>query len=272
MRGNWIAALAAAALWGAPAAAQSVDAQRFGVREGVEQISLSPDGNRVVFISPGKGPETIAYVGEVVGGKPPLRLLVSDGNPESIRECRWSSNTRVVCQITMLLKEEVGLVGYSRMISANADGTDGKMLSPKASDRATGVAQGGGEIVDWLPDTDGDVLMTRVFIPEKSIGTLVSSDRKGYGIERVDTATLRRSIVESPRSEAVEYITDGHGVIRIMGTMGEASNYATGSVHYFYRTQGSREWQPLSIYDINTEDGFNPYAVDRCSASRSTDR
>ncbi|MES2442200.1 MAG: S9 family peptidase [Pseudomonadota bacterium] len=264
MRWMGIAAFALAGLHAAPAAAQSADAQRFGVREAVEQISLSPDGTHVVFLAPGKGPETVAYVAEVEGGKAPLRLFASDGRPETVRQCRWASNARIICRISMLLSQEMGLVGYTRLISVSADGKDAKLLTARTSPRSLGVAQGGGEVIDWLPDADGDVLMSRTFVPETDIGTLVADTRRGYGVERVDTATLKRSTVEAPKPHVVEFITDGYGTVRVMGSMGEgAGNFDTGIIRYFYRAAGSRDWQPLGTFEVNRDTGFNPYAVDR---------
>jgi hypothetical protein len=41
---------------------------------------------------------------------------------------------------------------YTRMISVNADGSDMKALTSAGSSRALGVAQSGGDIIDWGPD------------------------------------------------------------------------------------------------------------------------
>lgn len=257
----WTAA-AVLALCAVPAAAQSVDAKRFGVREQVEQISLSPDGTKVVYLGPGRGVETVAYVADVSGGVA-TRIFSSDGKPESVRNCHWSSNTRVVCVITMLIKEEAGLVSYSRRFSIGIDGKDPKLLTARETSRSLGVAQGGGEVIDWMPDASDEVLMTRNFVPETDIGTHVSDSRAGYGVERINTATLRRTVVEQPKPKASEYITDGYGNVRVMGSMGEATDYETGIISYYYRTPDSRDWKPLGKLDVNTDTGFNPYAVDR---------
>lgn len=257
-------ALAFALAGGAPALAQSDAAKQFGARESVRQISLSPDGTRVVFLAPGPAASTIGYVADVSGGAAPRRIVAADGAPESLSECRWSSATRVVCSIEVVINEAAGMVRYTRMLSVDAAG-DGapKLLSAPQTSRATGVAQFGGTVIDWLPETDGNVLMTRVFIPESTIGTHIADERGGYGVERVDTTTLRRSIVEQPRKDAVEYISDGHGTIRIMGSAETSNNYLTGTLRYYYRATGSREWKPLSEVDLNTGYGFNPIAVDR---------
>ena len=42
----------------------------FGVRENVEQIDISPDGRRLVFLQPGPGRTTIVYVYDLAGGEP----------------------------------------------------------------------------------------------------------------------------------------------------------------------------------------------------------
>lgn len=262
MRWMAIGALVLASVAATPAAAQSVEAKRFGAREGVEQISLSPDGNRVVFLTPADGPKTALFVADVAGGTP-KKLLVSDGKPENLSRCRWASNTRIVCWLYMLIAEEAGLVPYSRMITIGADGTDLKLLSARSSTRALGVAQGGGQILDWLPEADGDVLMARTYVPDASTGTRLAERRKGFGVERIDTATLRRTTVEDPWINAVEFITDGHGAIRIAGTMGERSDYASGVIRYSYRSVAGGAWAPLGTFDTNTDTGFNPVAVDR---------
>jgi dipeptidyl aminopeptidase/acylaminoacyl peptidase len=255
--------LALAMFGAAPAMAQSMDAKRFGAREEVQQIALSPDGMRVVFIAPGAGTSMAIYVAEVAGGSTPKRVLVADGKPETIQYCRWSSNSRIVCQVHIEVNEQAGLVLYTRMVSVDPTGTtQAKLLSADTTSRSLGIAQSGGGVIDWLPDSDGNVLMTRVIIPETNIGTNIAETRQGFAVERVDTTSLRRSIVEQPRRDAAEYITDGFGTVRVMGSREERAGYDTGITRYFYRTAGDRSWKPLSEVDTNGN-GFNPYAVDR---------
>jgi dipeptidyl aminopeptidase/acylaminoacyl peptidase len=262
MRYAVAAAAMFAALTAVPAAAQSVDAQRFGVRESVQQISLSPDGTKVVYLAPGRGVETVAYVADVNGGVA-TRLFSSDGKPESVRNCHWSSNARVVCVISMLLNQGSGLLTFTRQISVSVDGKEAKVLTAPETSRSMGVAQGGGQVIDWMPDASDEVLMTRAFVPENDMGTHIADTRTGYGVERLNTATLRRVTVEQPKTTATEYITDGYGNVRVMGSMDQKVDYDTGLIHYYYRTADSRDWKPLGTLDVNTDTGFNPYAVDR---------
>lgn len=79
----------------------------------------------------------------------------------------------------------------------------------------------------------------------------------------MDTATLKRSVVEWPETNAIEYITDGHGAVRIRGMRTQDSlGYDAARISYGYRLPGSRDWRPLSRLDAEGG-GFNPYAVDR---------
>jgi dipeptidyl aminopeptidase/acylaminoacyl peptidase len=248
---------------GAPAMAQSDAARKFGAREAVQDIHLSPDGTKVVFLTPGPGAGTVAMIADVTGGTAPKRLISADGKPESIVQCLWASAARVVCRVHALVQHEVGLLGYTRMVSIDTATGDAKLLSASETSRSLGVAQTGGAVIDWLPESDGSVLMTRMFVPERSIGTKLASDLRGYGVERVDTATQRRTTVEAPHRDAVDFITDGHGAIRIMGVAATSANYLTGKYHYFYRATDSKEWKPLGDLDVIAETGFNPVAVDR---------
>jgi len=74
--------------------------------------------------------------------------------------------------------------------------------------------------------------------------------------------------MSSSRATAVEYIADGAGHVRIMGTRGEASSgYARDTISYSYRRKGDNGWTKLSDVTFAgiLENGFNPYAVDAAS-------
>lgn len=251
-----------ALFWALPAAAQSVEAQRFGAREAVEQISLSPDGTRVAYIAAGKGRDSAVFVA-TIGGGAPVRLFAADGAPERLIQCHWASNTRILCQIYALRAEGAQMLGFTRWLAVDADGTNPQILSAPTTTRSLGVSQSGGALIDWKTDKEGSVLMTRAFVPEESIGTRLASNLTGYGVERVDTRSLNRAVVEQPKELAVDYISDGNGVVRVMGMASKPGPlYDSGQYSYFYRKPGSREWLPLSTYNVSDDAGFLPLAVD----------
>ncbi|HEX8450232.1 MAG TPA: S9 family peptidase, partial [Allosphingosinicella sp.] len=123
---------------------------------------------------------------------------------------------------------------------------------------------GGGSIIDWLPDAEGSVLMGREYVPEARAGTRLVDKREGYGVDRINTASLEAKVIEPANPKASRYISDGRGTIRIMATadIAGATGYESGRIDYFYRTKTSRDWKPLSSYYSLRDEGFYPIAVD----------
>ena len=76
----------------------------------------------------------------------------------------------------------------------------------------------------------------------------VGNDSQRAGIDRRDLFKMGAGVglavthVESPNPDAVEYHSDGHGTVRIMGLRMKKGNFQeTGIVLYSYRMPGSRE-------------------------------
>jgi dipeptidyl aminopeptidase/acylaminoacyl peptidase len=253
---------------GHPAEAQETTAQKFGARDDVRQVSLSPDGNRVAMLRATKGASTALFVAELTPGAAPKPILASSGRPDQIDECSWSTSTRLVCTISTLMMQNGRRLGFSRVVTLNADGSGLKELSGETRDAIGGAAQFGGDVLDLLADGDqgGAVLMTRNFGTQQSTGTLLAARLGGLGVERIDTSTLRRQQIEKPNPDASEYISDGHGEVRVMGVTPTSNEGMLKSrTSYLYRKAGQRGWEPLSTltYNGGLSSGFNPYAVDR---------
>lgn len=231
----------------------------------IEDASLSPDGTKVAVVSPFSGGQIVLVADMAVGGqpKPIMRASTADGQ---ITSCLWSSATRVVCNVRGTSNATGILLGFTRTVAVNVDGTKLVQLSARENLNALGIMQNGGAVIDWdLPNQPGTVLMSRQFVPERSIGTRLAQTESGLGVEAVDTVTLRRTIVEHPRADASEYISDGHGMVRILGTQAaDNTGYLTGQTRYSYRAKGARNWLPLSkvVGTDQTSEGFEPYAVD----------
>jgi dipeptidyl aminopeptidase/acylaminoacyl peptidase len=238
----------------------------FGAREHVSDVSLSPSGRKLAFISPGPGQSNYLYTVEIGGASEPREALMADGKPQRLSGCGWVSEERLVCTIYMVIDspETKQPLGATRLIAVNADGTGLKLLSRRSRDNDLYVAFGGGEIIDWLPGTDGAVLMGRQYVPEVRVGTNVLDNRQGYGVDRIDTATLATDPVEPAKRGATDYISDGRGNIRIMAVndVAGATGYSSGKVSYHYRTKASREWRTLGSFDNLTNEGLLPIAVD----------
>jgi dipeptidyl aminopeptidase/acylaminoacyl peptidase len=238
-------------------------AQLFGVREDIQQISLSPDGTSIAVIKPEEGQGNALFIIKIEADAVPRRILRATGRPEQLRYCGWVSNDRLLCDVLIMRKDVDGPLVMSRMIAVDAAGGNIKIISKREGANASERARFGGAVIDWLPEADGTILVGRTYVPEEALDTRLGSRREGYGVDRVNTRTLASSVVESANREAVEYISDGMGNVRIMG-LNEFSEtgYSSNTIKYFYRTADSRKWQPFGTYNGLTGEGFTPYAVD----------
>lgn len=232
------AGAAALALGAATALAETAEevANRFGTRQSITHVALSPDGQRAAIIRPdptGQGSYlSIATFGPGVPEKP---ILKSTGDPDRLSDCLWGGEHRLVCRIFMLVPTpdtRVPIV-FTRLVTIDDDGGNMKLLSARSSSRALRIVQHGGGVIDYGAEAQPGLLVTRDFAPESSNGTLLASKLDGFGVERVDATTLRRSIVEKPNAAVAEYISDGRATIRVRGLAGRDSNgYLTGRLTY----------------------------------------
>ncbi len=243
------------------AQAQSDAAKAFGAREFVQQISLSPDATHAVAVLAVAGRGTRAVVIAIDRSAPLKPILASDGVTEQLDYCQWATNAQLICGLSFTRGKATDMMAFDRLITVAADGTGMKVLTARVSDATTGPMQNGGHVIDWQGDANGGtVLMTRQFVEETG-----SMTHPGIGVERVDPLTLRRKIVEPPKADAKEYITDGRGTVRIIGIRPKtAEGYDKTQIRYLYRKSGSDKWLPLStvVDDSQSETGFDPYAVD----------
>lgn len=242
-------------------------AAAFGARESVLSVSLSPSGRQLAFISPGPGLTTFLYTVDAAGGGTPRETLSADGKPERLQRCGWVSESRLVCTIYMIgasASADLRVVGTTRLIAIDTDGKNVKMLSRSIRPDDQYVSFGGGSVIDWLPDSEGSVLMAREYVPEAKAGTRMVDKREGYGVDRLNTATLDSKVVEPANLRATRYLSDGRGIVRIMASaqLSDATGYESGRVDYYYRTKSSRDWKPLSTYYTVRDEGFYPIAVD----------
>jgi len=244
-------------------------ANAFGARPRVEYVSLSPDGMSVAYVAPTTGQGSVVYVqtlakGASLASKP---ILGASGKPDRLGGCDWVSNQRLVCVVYGVVASAALLepVEVSRLIAINTDGTKMQLLSTRDSYFARGIQLGGGNVIDWLPDEDGAVLMTRVYLPDDHTGSHIGSSKHGIAVDRVDTQTLTARTIEQPRDDAVDYISDGRGTVRIVGVRskrGAVGDYDSGNIAYYYRKTDSRDWLPMGEVVGEEHNGFEPVAVD----------
>jgi acetyl esterase/lipase len=263
--GLLVASAAPAALAAAPAGAiKSFDAAAaFGARPGVADLSLSPDGKSVAYIAPTTGQGSMLLTLDLAEGSKTHVALTVSGKPERLGNCHWVSNERLVCILYGVVKSGLGLLPFTRTVAVNRDGGTLKLLSTRNNEYSRGLQLGGGEVIDWLPDEEGAVLMSRVYLPDDHLGSRMGSDREGLAVDWLDTRSLQIKSMETPSKGVREYLTDGRGTVRVIGRSTRGVNgQDSGIVTYYYRKPGSRDWLKLGDYNYVDGSGFDPAAVD----------
>jgi dipeptidyl aminopeptidase/acylaminoacyl peptidase len=248
-----------------PNAVAATDLARImGEREMVQHASLSPDGKYLAYLTPIKGQgAALMVVALLPTPQTPVAVFVADGEPNRLRACHWSGNTRLVCSLYASVVVDDRAMTASRLVAVDATGGGLKVLEARrGSGDQLGYALYGGGVVDWNPGEDGHVLMIREYIPETTTGTMMAQTREGLGVDLVNTRTAASKLVESPDVNASEFISDGFGRIRIKGHTVSRAGLTTAERRYYYRKAEGNGWDALSVV---TEDraAFDPYAVDQ---------
>ena len=153
----------------------------------------------------------------------------------------------------------------NRVFAINVDSSDARNLGQR--DNMFRVnRQFDGFVVDWLPEEDDWVMMSRYHSPERNRGdTRIVDTDEGLGLLRINTVTGRTQRILRPVRQNVHFLSDGHGTVRIKATI--ATRGATGmyrdTINYYYRTADSDEWREFGSHDFVNEVGLYPLAVDR---------
>lgn len=259
-----LALLAAGTAQGALAQTQpDALAKAFGARETVISASLSPDGSKIALVSAGPGRSSRAYVLEAKEGAELVAAATTSGNPDYMSRCDWVAAARLACQIYSETRYADDVYGSSNVFAVDASGGNTKLLSQRRGQNALSYDFRGGDIVDLLPGEDGAILMTRSYVPEAKIGSLIEKRLEGLGVDRIDTRSGSGKRVETPAKLAIDYISDGVGNVRVMGMQEiKGTGYSKGTYKFLYRPQGKSGWSDLSTYDVRDNSGFYPLAVD----------
>ncbi|HEU4821270.1 MAG TPA: S9 family peptidase [Qipengyuania sp.] len=269
-----LGALAFCSLHAAPALAQPAhdvarDAAVFGAREALLDLSLSPGGSKIAYIAPqGDGGEAL-YVVDLAGNPNPRKILGNSEQSTDLADCSWVSDERLICTAYAVQDGGGLLLGFSRLVVLNADGSGLQALTRSPSSRALSINQyGGGVLAYEIEGKPGKMLMQRQVLEETSINTRIAETDGGLSVEELDIGNLRTRRVEPPEAGAVRYIADDSGALRVraLRRAGNAGNEGTEEV-YQYRAPGSDKWLELARGQIGlqSQSGFDPVAVDAAS-------
>jgi dipeptidyl aminopeptidase/acylaminoacyl peptidase len=242
------------------------DAAAFGMRESVEFVSLSPSGNKLLYIQPGDQSDETIYVVDLAAGGAPQAIITMNEATAQLDWCRWANEDRIVCEVFGYADTGGALVSFTRIFSISADGKDTDLLTPTQTYKVRGLLQDGGEVIalDVAGDPD-KILMTKRYIKEDSTNTRMFNDKEGLGVDAVDVGSGRSRPVEDAALRAVGYMADASGRVRVMlASDTTASGYDGSEYRYHYRRKDSDKWYPLSSVDAGgpLAQGFRPVAID----------
>ncbi|WP_336977500.1 alpha/beta hydrolase family protein [Altererythrobacter fulvus] len=245
----------------APVGAETLEetAAAFGAVPSVLNLSLSPGGNKLAYISSGgHSTETVNVVDFAAGGRPVQILNHADADSE-ISWCLWATDDRLVCRANFTTTFEGVLFTYSRLFALGDDGKNVIQLTSADSSKALGIQQDGGDVIALeLAGKPGRILMTRDWVSEFSTGTRLSNTEDGLGVEEVDIYTGKRSKVEAPDAAIVDYTADETGKVRLKVRQPlDQDGYRRSEREYFYRGGDAGKWQ-----SFKRAGDFYPVAVD----------
>jgi len=263
-------AAAAAVTFSGAAHAQGVDdlARRLGSRPDVLQVSLSPSGKQIAYITPaGRGERVMAV--DVDKGGDPHPILAVDQPGGHLIWCKWPTETQLICSLRLTAPFGDALIGWSRLYVVNSDGSGSKMLDPDSA-RTVGISQYGGTVLAY--DVKGEsnkVLVSHPVYDQQKTGSLIGHTHGGLEVDELDVTNMQRHQVEQLRENAGGYITDENGKVRMMLTVPEDTQgyLTTDQITYLYRPANSSTYQLLApkteIKDLEIEaiDSANNRAI-----------
>lgn len=235
----------------------------FGARETVQQIDISPDGKRIVYLSPDAGRGTMALIAELDGSVPPRAAMTSNGVFADLRWCKFVNAKRLICQIRGMQDDDGVLVPFSRLLAVDTDGRNVTTLGQEASRYDARIRQFDGKVLDWLSGDNDSVLMMRDYVPElRRFDSKIGRTTDGKGVDEINTRTLEVTRRESANKNASYFLTDGRGTVRIKAHEKKENHTGnlSGKTTFYYRLLGSKDWIPFSTWDDGG--GMLPLHVD----------
>ena len=240
---------------GAAAAEPPADAAAlFGAREQAWGVAMSPDGGKISYLGATPHAGIAVVVVDIASAK--ASVLMNATDELKPRSCAWKTDNRLICELTGVSRATGSLLGFSRIIAMNADGSKPVELGDRHNDRALGLKQDSGRIINWLPDDPNNVLMSIWVREQNQMGTLMKPPSPGLSAQKVNVMTgTPVGTVEPGNINVSEMDADASGKVRLRATTGVIGHvYARDHVNYFMRAKNADAWQPIGGGSISGTD------------------
>ena len=246
--------------------AQTPDiAATFAARPSAYRAALSPDGDRIVYVTSYRTGGRAVVVAEIATGKTNIVIASTDLSVVPSR-CDFKSQTRLICSVWGIKGTGKLMQDFTRTLAVDVDGKNLKILGQKNDPQAYSVAYDGGGVLDWLPDDPSHVLMQVDVAGSDGSDTNIRAAAEGRAAALIDINTGVRRIVERSSPTVSSFDSDGQGNIRLRGSVDhDPSGYVRNRIAYAVRAKGSSTWRPLTADVISDHaqayyDGFDETA------------
>lgn len=278
----------------AVAGAEQQPIERFARMPYMRDVTVSPDGRHVAFLSAMDDTTVIASI-DLKGRGEFRRLAASEPGKFDVRRCAWANSSRLVCEIAGNIRgRRYAEPPFSRLMAVDADGSKLKLLdvtsqkgnplqastSAKNLNNATyfqaagsgasatqsadyGFRTFGGKTTSMFDSFSTGQRSDKMIgvLPEEDDRVLIQSDEGGGGWPRVlslDVYGGSRGARLRETPPIREVLTDGNGAVRLGWT-----GRARGTPEYFGRAPTATQWSPLPrLTAFASNRMMSPFAVD----------
>jgi len=207
----------------------------FARLEQLNNVTLSPDGKYLAFISQSQGRHVAMTMDLSAAGNAPKLVLTADkdGNFDMSR-CQWAKNTRLICRYVAPAVEMGITYRTTRLVAVNADGSEIKVLLQNSPIVSGAQIQDG--VLDRLPNSADSVLIEA----RENYLQPGAAVRSNPAVWELNIYNGRMKKILRPRDSIMSYISDGQGSVRL------GTGLVDKSIVYSARLEGSSEWRQLA--------------------------
>jgi dipeptidyl aminopeptidase/acylaminoacyl peptidase len=230
---GWLGALAACVFSTQVSAEELLPISAFARLPAIDDVSVSPDGRYVSWISVTQGTRVAVVADRNDGGKLKVVLRADKDDHFQMRWCNWGNNTRLVCGFRAMTNELGVVFPVTRMVAVNADGTEIKVLIQNGR---AGVSQFQDEVIDWTPDDPNTVLVE------------ADDDRNTFPtVFKLNIYTGNMAISVREREPIRNFRSDGRGRVRL------GWGFVDKRISYFAKLENESSWLRLARVDAFSE-------------------